>query len=64
MVFCENRNLEVLQEALVKDLGYGRNKSYQSQAKQLIELYKAGKSVEEILNADLICKKSPDSLLA
>jgi altronate hydrolase len=53
MVFCENRNLEVLQEALVKDLGYGRNKSYQSQAKQLIDLYKAGKNVEEILNADL-----------
>jgi altronate hydrolase len=53
MVFCENRNLEVLQEALVKDLGYGRNKSYQLQAKQLIALYKAGKNVKEILQADL-----------
>ena len=53
LVFCENRNLEVLQEALVKDLGYGRNKSYQSQAKQLIELYKTGKTAEEILTADL-----------
>ncbi len=53
MVFCENRNLEVLQEALVKDLGYGRNKSYHSQAKQLIDLYKSGKNVEEILNAKL-----------
>ncbi len=53
MVFCENRNLEVLQEALVKDLGYGRNKSHQSQAKQLIDLYKSGKTVSEILNADL-----------
>ena len=62
MVFCENRNLEVLQEALVKDLGYGRNKSYQLQAKQLIDLYKNGKSVEEILNADL--KVSYDSGVA
>jgi altronate hydrolase len=53
MVFCENRNLEVLQEALVKDLGYGRNKSYRTQAQQLIELYKAGKKVEDILQADL-----------
>ena len=53
LVFCENRNLEVLQEALVKDLGYGRNKSYQSQARQLIELYKTGKTAEEILTADL-----------
>jgi altronate hydrolase len=53
MVFCENRNLQVLQEALVRDLGYGRNKRYRYQAQQLIELYKTGKSVEDILNADL-----------
>jgi altronate hydrolase len=53
MVFCENRNLDVLQQALVNDLGYGRNRSYQLQAKQLVELYKAGKDVQEILQADL-----------
>jgi altronate hydrolase len=53
LVFCENRNLEVLQEALVKDLGYGRSRSYRQQAQQLIELYKAGKDVQDILNADL-----------
>lgn len=53
MVFCENRNLDVLQQALVNDLGYGRNRSYQLQSRQLIELYKAGKSVEQILQADL-----------
>jgi len=53
MVFCENRNLDVLQQALVNDLGYGRNRSYQVQSQQLIELYKTGKSVEEILEADL-----------
>ncbi|MBV4359471.1 UxaA family hydrolase [Pinibacter aurantiacus] len=53
MVFCENRNLEVLQQALVEDLGYGRNATYQHQAKQLIDLYKAGKSVEDILQADI-----------
>jgi len=53
MVFCENRNLDVLQQALVTDQGYGRNRSYQVQSQQLIELYKTGKSVEEILQADL-----------
>ena len=53
MVFCENRNLEVLQQALVNDLGYGRTRSYQLQSRQLIELYKAGKDVEDILQADL-----------
>ncbi len=53
MVFCENRNLDVLQQALVTDLGYGRNRSYQLQSQQLIELYKTGKSLEEILGTDL-----------
>ncbi len=53
MVFCENRNLDVLQQALVTDLGYGRNRSYQRQSQQLVELYKAGKSVEQILETDL-----------
>src|ERR1035437_7067433 len=27
LVFCENRNLEVLREALVNELGYGRNQN-------------------------------------
>lgn len=53
MVFCENRNLDVLQQALVTDLGYGRNRTYQLQSQQLVSLYKAGRSVEDILSTDL-----------
>ncbi|HVU93979.1 MAG TPA: altronate dehydratase family protein [Puia sp.] len=53
MVFCENRNLDVLQQALVADLGYGRNRTYQLQSQQLVSLYKSGKSVEDILSTDL-----------
>jgi altronate hydrolase len=61
MVFCENRNLDVLQESLVRDLGYGRNKKYKYQAQQLIELYKTGKSVEDILNADIRTSAAEDN---
>ncbi|MBJ6142394.1 UxaA family hydrolase [Hymenobacter sp. BT559] len=53
LVFCENRNIQVLEEALVNDLGYARRKSYQPQTQALIELMQAGKSVEEILATDL-----------
>src|SRR3954471_12691607 len=53
MVFCENRNMEILEQALVTDLGYGKNESYKKQSQQLVELYKAGKTVEEIINADI-----------
>ena len=53
MVFCENRNLDVLHQALVTDLGYGRNRTYQLQSQQLVGLYRAGKTVEDILQTDL-----------
>lgn len=53
LVFCENRNLEVLREALVEDLGYARRNSYQQQTQNLISLYQAGKTAAEILQADL-----------
>lgn len=60
LVFCENRNMEVLQEALVKDLGYGRNRSYQKQARRLINLYKTGKTAEEILTVEFNEDASPE----
>jgi altronate hydrolase len=53
MVFCENRNLEVLQEALVKPLGYGRNKTYQNKAQQLIDIVKKGASIDEVLYTEI-----------
>lgn len=58
MVFCENRNLEVMKAALVENLGYSKNQKYQDQASQLVDLYKAGKSIEEILNADINAQDS------
>ncbi|WP_158826806.1 UxaA family hydrolase [Mucilaginibacter lacusdianchii] len=53
MVFCENRNLEVLQEALVKPLGYGRKKTYETKAQQLINRIKQGGSVDEVLYTEI-----------
>ncbi|MEO6149055.1 MAG: altronate dehydratase family protein, partial [Mucilaginibacter sp.] len=53
LVFCENRNVEVLKEALVEKLGFKQAKTYETEVEELISLYKAGKSVEEILNTEL-----------
>lgn len=58
LVFCENRNINVLKEALSEKLGYKKAKSYEADVDQLIGLYQAGKSVEEIINADI--QASPD----
>ncbi len=53
LVFCENRNLEVMKDALTDQLGYAQNEKYHQQTGQLISLYQAGKSVEEILNTEV-----------
>lgn len=61
LVFCENRNINVLKEALNEKLGYKRVKSYESEVDSLISLYKTGRSTEEILNADLQTTKLEDN---
>ncbi|WP_338871096.1 altronate dehydratase family protein [Spirosoma sp. SC4-14] len=53
LVFCENRNIQVLEEALVNDLGYARRHTYQNQTQELKALVQAGHTVEEVLQADL-----------
>lgn len=52
LVFCENRNIEVLKEALVDNLGYSKPKAFQASVTGLIEMYKSGESQDQILNAD------------
>jgi altronate hydrolase len=53
LVFCENRNIQVMREALVDKLGYKKAKSYEGEVEQLMELYQAGRSTQEILSADI-----------
>lgn len=49
LVFCENRNVEMLREALEKELGYGRNQNRRAQVKSLVEMYREGKDMVQIL---------------
>ncbi|MDB5109815.1 MAG: Altronate dehydratase [Mucilaginibacter sp.] len=53
MVFCENRNIEVLQEALIKPLGYGRKKTYEIKAQELISLVRSGGGLDEVLYTEI-----------
>lgn len=53
MVFCENQNVLVMKEAFESKLGLKKAKSYEPEVEQLIELYRAGKSIEEIVSFDL-----------
>lgn len=51
-VFCENRNLDVIKEALHNELGYAVTDKYKAYTKDLIEAYKAGMELPECLNTN------------
>jgi altronate hydrolase len=53
LVFCENRNVTILKEALVEKLGYTRKSIYQQKAAVLVELYQQGAGMDAILQADI-----------
>jgi altronate hydrolase len=48
LVFCENRNIEVMKEALLDELGYARPKRYHQFTKNLAGLYKTDKGIGKI----------------
>ena len=54
LVFCENRNIEILKEAFLKELGFARPNAYQQQVKELIAFRQQGKKVEDILNSSAL----------
>ncbi len=54
-VFCENRNLDVIREALHNQLGYEVTDKYKQKTKLLVELYKQGKDIN---SADLAIYES------
>ena len=46
LVFCENRNVEVIKQAFIDELGFAKINTYQSLVQQMAELYKSGKKSE------------------
>ena len=55
-VFCENRNLDVIREALHNELGYAVTHKYKSFTKQLLHAYEAGNSVHDFSPASLMAE--------
>lgn len=54
MVFCENRNINVIREALVTELGYDRSRTYDFDVQSLVQKHDSGASEEDILTADIV----------
>ena len=54
LVFCENRNLQVMREALVKELGYDRSMSQRFDVRSLVQQYQAGNSPSDLLTTPIL----------
>jgi len=48
LVFCENRNVDALEEAFRKELGYARPETYRRQVAELVRRHRAGAGPEEL----------------
>ena len=48
MVFCENRNLDIIKDALQKELGYAQSDKYNKFTRQLLEAYTNGEDISNI----------------
>ena len=54
LVFCENRNIKVIQEAMTEKLGYITESNFSVDVELLIQQYKSGADSETLLNATII----------
>jgi altronate hydrolase len=50
LVFCENRNVNVIRQAFEEELGFGKSNSYQNFVRELVTLYQNGntKAIDEL----------------
>ncbi|HDZ14029.1 hypothetical protein LCGC14_1728060 [marine sediment metagenome] len=54
LVFCENRNVDVLKSALLKSLGYQTETDFVVDTEALIRQYQAGATDEQLLSSSII----------
>ncbi|MCU0443851.1 MAG: altronate dehydratase family protein [Microscillaceae bacterium] len=54
LVFCENRNVEVLKEILIDKLGYGSKRNYEIDLDKLVQLNTQKADNQDIITADIL----------
>jgi altronate hydrolase len=57
LVFCENRNIELLREILLDKLGYHKPQSYKLDVDKLVHRYREGASAHSFLTEDISMKE-------
>ncbi|MCH7403542.1 UxaA family hydrolase [Belliella kenyensis] len=63
LVFCENRNVEIIKQAFVEELGFSKPNPFKSLVQQMAELYKRGKKEAiEALEVTQVLEKKDQKL--
>ena len=60
MVFCENRNVEVLKSALLESLGYHTTTDFVVDTETLVRNYKNGATAQDLLSSEII--RTPEEI--
>lgn len=58
LVFCEKRNVVVIQEALMKSLGYATSEDFKVDTEKLIEIYQHGGQADDILKSNILLSRN------
>ncbi|MEX0363617.1 MAG: UxaA family hydrolase, partial [Allomuricauda sp.] len=61
LTFCENRNVDILEAALLEKLGYQTKQDYSVDTDALISKYKKAATVQEILDTPVVLSKEEAS---
>ncbi len=54
LVFCENRNIDVIRSAMLEKLGYAKEQEFSLDVDQLINQYQQGASAEHLLATEIL----------
>ena len=54
LVFCQNRNVEVLEDALLDQLGFGKQQHLGLNVEALVKGFKSGESTKELLKKNIL----------
>lgn len=60
-VFCENRNLDVIKEALHNELGYAVTDKYKRYTQQLVAAHQQGKNIHEVDLETVLANNHPSA---
>ncbi|WP_339703762.1 altronate dehydratase family protein [Algoriphagus aquimarinus] len=63
MVFCENRNVDIIKDAFIEELGFGKPNPFKKMVREMASLYKSGQSNSfDTVSVETLVEKTEERL--